>query len=164
MISPGIRAGWMLVPDKLKSYLLKVKQASDLHTSNIVQQMIYRFLTDNDIDRHLENIRHHYLHQKETMLRLARYYMPPQTQFTNPDGGMFIWVTLPEEIDTSELIRFAIGQKVIFVPGNTFYLNGEGNRSMRMNFTGTAPDEMEEGMKRLHRAIELYMKDRADNV
>ncbi len=161
MISPGIRAGWMIVPDSLRSYLLKAKQASDLHTNNIVQQLIYRFLTDNDIDEHLGRIRSHYHHQKETMLRLAKYHLPVNTKFTNPDGGMFIWVTLPDEYDTSELIRYALQKKVIFVPGKTFFINGEGNHSMRLNFTNSSPDEIEEGMKRLHTAIDLYMNHKS---
>lgn len=160
MISPGIRAGWMLVPDRLKSYLLKAKQASDLHTNNIVQQLIYRFLVDNDIDEHLEIIRRHYCHQKEAMLRLAQQYLPQNTHFTSPDGGMFIWATLPEEFDTSELIQFAIQQKVIFVPGRTFFINGGGKNSMRLNFTNASVDEIEEGMKRLHDAIYWYMDHR----
>ena len=161
MISPGMRAGWMIVPDSLRSYLLKAKQASDLHTNNIVQQLIYRFLTDNDIDEHLGRIRSHYHHQKETMLRLAKYYLPVNTKFTNPNGGMFIWATLPDEYDTSELIRYALQKKVIFVPGKTFFINGEGNHSMRLNFTNSSPDEIEEGMKRLHTAIDLYMNHKS---
>ncbi|MBN2214051.1 MAG: PLP-dependent aminotransferase family protein [Bacteroidales bacterium] len=158
MISPGIRTGWMLVPDKLKSYLLKAKQAADLHTNNIVQQLIYRFLVDNDVDMHLDRIRIHYHQQKETMLMLARHFLPQRTRFTNPDGGMFIWATLPDEFDTTELVKYAISEKVIFVPGKTFYVNGEGNHSMRLNFTSSSPDEMEDGMKRLRQAINLYME------
>lgn len=158
MISPGIRTGWMIIPEKLKSYLLRAKQASDLHTNNIVQHLIYRFLMDNDIDKHLDIIRNQYLHQKETMLMLARHFLPEHTRFTNPEGGMFIWATLPDEFDTSELIRFALMEKVIFVPGRTFYTNGEGNHSMRLNFTNSSPGEIEEGLKRLNNAIYKYLE------
>lgn len=158
MISPGIRAGWMVVPDSIRYYLLKAKQASDLHTNNIVQQLIFRYLADNDIDEHLDKIRNHYHHQKETMLRLAKYHLPAKTKFTNPNGGMFIWATLPDEYDTGELIRYALQKKVIFVPGKTFFIGGEGNHCMRLNFTNSSPDEIEEGMKRLKKAIHMYLE------
>jgi 2-aminoadipate transaminase len=164
MISPGIRAGWMLVPDKLRSYLLKAKQASDLHTNNIVQKLIYRFLVDNDIDEHLDKIRDHYHRQKETMLRLAKHCLPLNTHLTNPDGGMFIWATLPDEFDTGELIRFALPEKVIFVPGSTFFLNGEGSHCMRLNFTNSSPAEIAEGMKRLRMAIQSYLEHKEVEV
>lgn len=158
MISPGIRAGWMVVNDKLKPYLIKAKQATDLHTNNLVQQLIYRFLTDNNLEEHLEKIRQHYCMQKDCMLETAKKYMPVNTTFTNPNGGMFLWATLPDEYDTTRLVDYAMKEKVIFVPGKTFFVNGEGNHSMRLNFTNCSPLEIETGMKRMNRAICKYME------
>ena len=158
IISPGIRAGWMIVSDKLKPYLMKAKQAADLHTNNIVQHLIYTFLTDYNIDDHLENIRSNYSKQKDYMLDSAKQYLPEKTIFTNPDGGMFLWARLPNEFNTTELVNFAMNEKVIFVPGKTFFVNGEGDHSMRLNFTNSSPDEIEIGMKRLNKALYKYIE------
>ncbi len=156
MISPGIRAGWMVVSDTLKPYLMKAKQAADLHTNNVVQQLIYTFLSDNNIDDHLETIRNHYSIQKDCMLQSARHNMPVGTTFTNPNGGMFLWATLPEEYNTTELVDFAMQEKVIFVPGKTFFVNGEGATCMRLNFTNSSQENTEKGMKRLRMALCNY--------
>ena len=161
MISPGIRTGWMVVPERLRPHLLKAKQAADLHTNNIVQQLIYRFLSDNDLDKHLTGIRTHYQSQKDTMLHFARQYFPQDTLFTNPEGGMFIWAVLPDQFDTADLVQYALQEKVIFVPGKTFFIREEGSHCMRLNFTSSSPDEIEEGMRRLGRAISRYEEYKA---
>ncbi|MBN2612250.1 MAG: PLP-dependent aminotransferase family protein [Bacteroidales bacterium] len=159
MISPGIRAGWMVVNEKIKSHFLKAKQAADLHTNNIVQQMIYTFLTCFNIDDHLDKIRGHYLRQKNNLIETAKKYLPEGTKFTNPDGGMFVWATLPDDYDTMQLVDFAMREKVIFVPGKTFFVSGEGNNTMRLNFTNSSLQETEEGMKRLNRALCKYREN-----
>lgn len=156
MISPGIRTGWMVVPPKLKPFVLKAKQAADLHTNNIVQHLIHQFLIDNNIDLHLDKIRCDYLLQKNVMLKEVDKYFPEGTKTTNPDGGMFLWATLPEIFDTTALVDLAFREGVIFVPGKTFYVNGDGNRSMRLNFTNSSPDEIHTGMMRMERAMDNY--------
>ncbi|MFO7658670.1 MAG: PLP-dependent aminotransferase family protein [Bacteroidales bacterium] len=159
MIAPGIRAGWIVVNEKLKPHYLKAKQAADLHTNNIVQQMIYTFLTSFNIDSHLDKIRVHYHRQKNNLLETAKKYLPEGTTYTNPDGGMFVWATLPDDYDTMQLVDFAMREKVIFVPGKTFFVNGGGNSSMRLNFTNSSLQETEEGMKRLNRALCKYREN-----
>jgi len=161
MISPGIRTGWIVVNKNLKPYLLKAKQAADLHTNNLVQQMIFRFLTDNSIDEHLETIRNSYRKQKETMIMQARIHLPKGTIFTDPQGGMFLWACLPGEYDTSELVSFALREKVLFVPGKPFFTNGEGGQCMRLNFTCSSEKKTKEGMQRMKTALVRYMECKA---
>ena len=158
MISPGIRAGWMVVNDTLKPYLMKAKQGADLHTNNVVQHLIYRFLVDYDIDEHLDKIRNHYRIQKDAMLNHAYHYLPEGTQLTNPSGGMFIWAKLPYGYNTGQLLKYALEERIIYVPGRTFFIDDEGDNCMRLNFTNSTPAEIEEGMIRLKRAVDKYIK------
>jgi 2-aminoadipate transaminase len=151
MISPGIRLGWICAPLELMQHLLRAKQAADLHTNNVVQRLIHTYLIKNNIDDHLQKIREAYKIQKDSMVRCVQQYFPQGTKHTNPQGGMFLWVTLPDGLSSEELIKPALNdKKVVFVPGRSFYTSGnEGDRSMRLNFSNSSVEEIEEGMKRL---------------
>ena len=156
MIAPGIRTGWLYAPDELVSGLLRIKQASDLQSNNLVQRVIFQFLNDNDPEDHLQKVRIAYRNQKDAMVQAIREFFPEGTQHTNPEGGMFIWVTLPEGFDTSLLIGESLREKVAFVPGRSFFTSGNGERNMRLNFSN-APEEMiMEGMKRLGKTIKEH--------
>ena len=159
MISPGIRTGWIVANSYLKPYLLKAKQASDLHTNNLVQHLIYQFLIHNNVEEHLNRIRENYLLQKKSMLGELFKNFPKDTVTTDPDGGMFLWATLPCEYDTGDLIHYASKEKVLYVPGKTFFVNGDGNHSMRLNYTNSSPEEIVTGMKRLGLSIAKYRND-----
>ncbi len=153
MISPGIRTGWICAPDEMVPWLIKIKQAVDLHTNNIVQRLIYHFLSNHDIESHLQKIRNAYGKQCRVMQNEVIKYFPEGSEITNPEGGMFIWVKLPEGYDTEKLIKIAIQKKVVFVPGRSFFTNGEGNRYMRLNFSNASEGMIIEGIARLSEAI-----------
>lgn len=149
MISPGIRAGWICAPTGLIPHLLRIKQASDLHTNNVVQQLIFRFLTDHDPDEHLRKVRGVYKAQKDFMIAAIKRHFPEEISYTNPEGGMFIWATLPGHVNTNTIVDEAIEKKVVFVPGRSFYTSDTCHNNMRLNYSN-APEEMiEEGIKRL---------------
>lgn len=149
MISPGLRTGWICAPKELMPHLLRIKQAADLHTNNVVQRIIHRFLTDNNLEDHLCKVRSAYKAQKDCMVESIRKYFPDEVSYTNPEGGMFIWATLPEPINTEELIKKAIHDKVVFVPGKSFFTVDEGHRNMRLNYSNSSEEMIEEGIKRL---------------
>ena len=158
MISPGIRAGWICAPEQLIPHLLRIKQAADLHTNNIVQRIIHRFLCDNDTENHLRTIRSAYKAQKDCMIQSIKKHFPEEISYTNPEGGMFIWATLPETINSDELIRTAIENKVVFVPGKSFFTTDDGYRNMRLNFSNSSEEMIEEGIKRLGIVIKRHLK------
>lgn len=164
MISPGIRAGWICAPKELIPHLLRIKQASDLHTNNIVQRIIHRFLCDNDPEEHLRNVRSAYKAQKDCMIESIKRHFPEEISYTNPEGGMFIWATLPENLNSEELIKTAIENKVVFVPGKSFYTSGEGDRNIRLNYSNSSGEMIEEGIKRLGKVIKKQMKRTLVNV
>lgn len=149
MVSPGLRTGWICAPQKLMPHLLRIKQAADLHTNNIVQRMIYRFLSDNDPEEHLRKVRLAYKAQKDCMIESIKRHFPEEISYTNPEGGMFIWATLPDSLNSEELIKSAIQEKVVFVPGKSFFTTGEGHPNMRLNYSNSSEEMIEEGIKRL---------------
>lgn len=149
MISPGLRTGWICAPKELMPYLLRIKQATDLHTNNVVQRIIYRFLTDNNLEDHLCKVRLAYKAQKDCMIESIRKHFPEEVNYTNPEGGMFIWATLPESMNSEALIQKAIQEKVVFVPGKSFFTADEGQRNMRLNYSNSSEEMIEEGIKRL---------------
>ena len=153
MVSPGIRAGWICAPKELMPYLLRIKQATDLHTNNIVQRLIYRFLCDNNTNDHLFKVRQAYKTQKNCMIQAIQQHFPEEISYTDPEGGMFIWATLPAFLNTDKLVQEAIQEKIVFVPGRSFYTTNDGYRNMRLNYSNSSEEMIEEGIKLLGKLI-----------
>jgi 2-aminoadipate transaminase len=149
IIAPGLRMGWIVAKKEFIEKLIIVKQAADLHSNFLSQRIIHRLLKDNDIDAHVKKITALYRKQKECMIEMIRTYFPEEIIYTNPEGGMFIWLTLPEFMDAYQLLEEAVVLKIAFVPGQTFFVNKEGKNSIRLNFSNSREAEIEEGIKRL---------------
>ena len=148
-IAPGLRIGWVVAPEEIRRKLTIAKQASDLHTSSLDQRIVHRYLSDFDSDAHVERIRQSYGERFSIMETVLRETMPPGFTWTRPEGGMFLWVTCPEGVDTSELMLEALKQKVLFVPGRDFFPDASGQRFMRLNFSNASPESIREGIGRL---------------
>lgn len=149
-VSPGLRTGFVISENKeLLKYLSTVKEASDLHTNILSQYLIWDYLTHNDFDAHIEQIKALYQKQAQAMMSAIEKYFPASVKYTRPHGGMFLWVTLPEEISAMKLFPKALERKVAFVPGDPFYVDVKDANTMRLNFTGTDPETIDEGIRRL---------------
>lgn len=146
MVAPGLRMGWVVVPDGLASDFVRAKQASDLHSNNLSQFILHHFLSHNSIDEHLQTVRAAYKKQRNCMVDALSRYLP-QVNFEMPQGGMFLWLTLPEHIDSEELIVRTMKRKVVFVPGRSFFTTQTGQRHVRMNFSNACEMEIEKGIK-----------------
>jgi 2-aminoadipate transaminase len=157
--APGLRIGWAVSEETILERLLVAKQAADLHTSTLTQHLAWEYLSTNDIDEHIETIRDAYGQQRDCMVSMIRRYFPPEVRFTQPNGGMFLWVTLPERCSAVELFELAIKEKVAFVPGTPFYVDGGGTNTMRLNFSNADESEIEVGIRRLGKCIEEYMSE-----
>jgi 2-aminoadipate transaminase len=157
IISPGMRLGWMAADKKIIEMCVLAKQAADLHSNYLSQRIIYQFLLDNDLDAHIEVITNSYRKQKDVMLNLIESHFPKGVEVTRPEGGMFLWVTLPGKINTYKLLEKAAKAKVAFVPGGTFYSDHPKENSMRLNFSNTDFNDMEEGIKRLGNILREYV-------
>lgn len=153
IIAPGLRLGWIAVPGHIMDRLIVAKQASDLHSNYFAQRIIYQYLVDNDLDAHIEKITRAYDRQRQAMVRCIREYLPPEITHTNPEGGMFLWLTLPNRTSAMELFNLAIQDKVAFVPGNPFYVDRREASTLRLNFSCVDEDTIVAGIKRLGRSV-----------
>jgi 2-aminoadipate transaminase len=148
-LAPGLRLGWMVAPADVIARCVAAKQGMDLHTSSLVQMTAYEVLKDGFLDEHIRFIRKVYGERRDLMLDALARNFPEGATWTRPHGGLFLWVTLPEEIDTVALMPKAIEQKVAYVPGTAFYPDGRGKNTFRLNFSNASPEQIELGMKRL---------------
>ena len=149
-ITPGMRLGFIISRNKeLMHHINIAKQASDLHTNIFAQIVIYDYLTNNDYTGHIDKIIKMYREQADTMLDAMDKYFPKHVQYTKPDGGMFIWATLPEGQSAMDLFQQAMQENVAFVPGNPFYVDKETVNTLRLNYTNSTDEMIAEGIKRL---------------
>ncbi len=152
-LSPGIRLGWISGPEKIIAKLVQAKQGADLHTSTFIQMIACNFCQRGLIQRHVQRIRQVYKERRDVMLAAMEEHFPEGVTWTRPQGGLFLWATLPEHVDTAEFLKVALEEKVAFVPGFAFYPDGAGRNSMRLNFSNAKPEMIEEGINRLGKAL-----------
>lgn len=149
LLVPGLRVGWAVAPAPLLLRMVQVKQGLDLHTSSLAQAIAYEACRDGLLGRQIPTIRALYQERRDVMLNSLARYMPTGTRWTRPDGGMFLWITLPEGYNTTELLGRALERQVAFVPGGAFHANGGGENTMRLNFSFSNPTQIVEGVRRL---------------
>lgn len=149
LLSPGLRVAWVIAPEKVIKKLVHTKQAADLHTATFNQMIAYEVGKGGFLDEHVKVIRRIYKERRDMMLDTMEEIWPAGTKWTKPQGGMFLWGILPENMDAAEIIKQAVEKKVAFVPGSAFHANGGGNNTMRLNFSYCPPDTIREGSTRL---------------
>jgi len=150
IITPGFRLGWICTKNKeLMNYLVIAKQASDLHSNIFAQYVIYDYLANNDLKQHIAKIKDLYKTQSTAMLTAIREYFPKDVKCTTPQGGMFMWATLPNGQSALDLFQKASKKKVAFVPGDPFYTSLTNVPTLRLNYTNSDPDTIREGIKRM---------------
>ncbi|MCE7697930.1 MAG: PLP-dependent aminotransferase family protein [Methanobacterium paludis] len=160
IVSPGMRLGWIVADEDVMEKLVIAKQTSDLHSNYLAQRIVYRYLMDYDVEEHLKNIKKMYKEQRDIMVAMIKEYFPPDVEYTQPEGGMFLWVTLPKDVSSMELFDTAIKQRVAFVPGEAFYTDNPQKNTLRLNFSNSSNEKIEEGIKRLGNAIEKLINDK----
>ena len=153
VLTPGIRLGYVVAPLPLVRKLEQAKQAADLHTAQLTQMVVYEAIKDGFLDKHIPTIRKLYSDQCDAMLAALKEHFPASVTWTTPEGGMFIWVTLPKHIDTMKLLDEAIAQNVAFVPGAPFYANEAEHNTLRLSFVTVPPEKIREGVARLGKLI-----------
>jgi 2-aminoadipate transaminase len=154
ILSPGLRVGWAAGPKPLIEKMGLAKQATDLHTSSFCQEIVLELLEDGFLDRHLPVLRRAYQERCQTMLRALETHFPEGTTWTRPNGGMFLFVTLPRGLRAADLLKKSLEMKTAFVPGDEFHWNGEGMNTLRLNFSHSPPALIETGIERLGAALE----------
>lgn len=157
VLTPGIRLGYVVAPLPLAQKLEQAKQASDLHTAQLTQMVVHEVIKDGFLEQHIPTIRNLYADQCQAMLAALAEFFPAGVSWTKPEGGMFIWVTLPRHIDSMALLNEAIGHNVAFVPGAPFYANEPESNTLRLSFVTVPPEKIRQGVQRLGELIRAAM-------
>jgi 2-aminoadipate transaminase len=155
---PGFRIGWVIAHLDVVDRFVMAKQGTDLCTSPFVQKIAAKYIEDGHFDKYLKQTIQIYKEKKDVMLAAFEKYMPEGVHWTKPEGGLFLFVTLPEYMDTEDLFLKAVEKKVAFVIGNVFHCDGSGKNTMRINFSYATKDQNLEGVKRLAEVIKAEMK------
>jgi 2-aminoadipate transaminase len=153
VLAPGLRVGYVIAPEKLHRKLVQAKQAADLHTPSFTQRIVHESLRDGFLDEHIPKIRELYGSQCRVMLNALKEHFPSSVTWNEPQGGMFIWVKLPQRIDSTALLEKAIAQNVAFVPGAPFFANEPQHNTLRLSFVTVPKEKIEEGIARLGKLI-----------
>ncbi len=160
ILSPGIRLGWVVAPPPVIAKINLGKQAADLCTSTLSQLMVQAYFEHGRWRDYVESLSELYRGRRDTLLEALAEHFPPQAEWTRPAGGLFVWATLPDFIDTTDLLARALRENVAFVPGRAAFLDGRGASSMRLNFSGCDDAQLREGVRRIGEVIteqvELY--------
>jgi 2-aminoadipate transaminase len=159
-LAPGIRLGWIVAPVEVIRKLVQAKQGTDLHTSTVSQMVAYEVARDGFLDQHVKLIRAIYRERRDTMLEALNTHFPPAITWTRPAGGLFLWLKFPESLDAADVLKAALAEKVAFVPGESFFVDGSGQNTARLNFSNASPERIEEGIKRLARCVTALMGER----
>jgi 2-aminoadipate transaminase len=150
VIAPGLRVGWFVAHPDIANKVTAAKQLNDILTNSLTQRALHRYLSDNDLDAHIATIIGLYRRQRDAMLAALAASFPAGVSWTLPEGGMFIWVTLPPALDARELLPKAIDEaKVAYVPGTPFHTDGGGHNTFRLSFANTGEEEIAAGIARL---------------
>ena len=152
-LAPGIRLGWVAAPSKIISKLVQAKQGADLHTGTFVQMVAHDICQRGLLRGHVRKVRGAYRERRDAMLEAMEEFFPKDVSWTRPQGGLFLWVRLPEHVDTTKFMEVALEEKVAFVPGSAFFPEGDGRNTMRLNFSYCRPETIREGIQRLGRAL-----------
>jgi 2-aminoadipate transaminase len=156
-LSPGIRLGYVLADGPIIQQLVFAKQAADLQTNSFIQHVVYHYCRMGFFEKHIPTIIKDYAHRANVMLSAIHEHFPSDVKIVEPEGGMFIWCTLPKGIKSADVFKKAIQQNVAFVDGSAFYANGGGENTMRLNFTNSSDDAIRSGIKRLGGVIRSFL-------
>ena len=157
IVAPGLRVGWVDTDPELQPLLINAKQAMDTCTNLPAQRLLTGFLTGGHLEEHLVTQRLEYKRRKDAMHTALQENFADIARWTDPEGGFFLWVTLENGVDTSELFEIALAEGVAFIPGPAFSPTGRFHDALRLCFASTPPDRIHEGVARLRRAADKLL-------
>ena len=153
ILAPGLRLAWVVAPDTVIRKLALAKQGTDLNTSTFNQIVAHEVGQHGFFDRHVEVMKKVYLERRNAMLDSLEEHMPENVTWTHPEGGLFLWLTLPRNLDSTEMLPKTIEENVAYVPGEFFHPDGSGKNTIRLNFSFCCPEKINEGIARLGKAF-----------
>ncbi|MCG6962896.1 MAG: PLP-dependent aminotransferase family protein [Acidobacteria bacterium] len=161
---PGLRVGWLAAERALRERYVMVKQGADLHTSTLCQRQVAVYLELFDLEADIERIRDTYRRRRDIMLRTMEEAFPPGIVYNRPQGGMFLWVELPDGTDARKVLERSLEQNVAFVPGSSFYPNGGHENTMRLNFSAMPEERIRDGVRRLAQVLGEVLEEAGEGA
>jgi len=158
ILCPGYRIGWVCAPEEILKKYIYVKQRADLQSSTIAPIEISKFIELYDLDAHIESVNELYKKRKDIMIKTMKEEFPPEVKYTNPDGGLFLWIELPENLKATELIKDCLKEKVAYMSGDSFFPNGGKLNYIRLNFSSNPEDKIIEGIKKIGKVLREHIK------
>jgi len=158
IVSPGLRIGWGIVSTKITTMFERLKQGADLHTNTFAQYVLYEYIKEGNLDRHIQEIKAAYSERRDVMIKALKEHFPENVKWVEPEGGLFLWVELPEGVSATTLLPDAVEQKVAYVPGKPFYPYEDKDNTLRLNFSNASPEMIREGIKRLGKVFKENVK------
>jgi len=157
IVAPGLRIGWMNGPADIMNYFEKVKQCTDLHSNALCQYILYEYMMAGKLEPHIEKLKADYKIKRNLMIKTMRDTFPEGIKWTEPEGGLFLWIELPKHMSAKDLLPKAIEMKVAYVYGQPFYPDGQGFNTLRLNFSNASHEDIVEGVKRLAKLFKENM-------
>ncbi len=159
ILSAGMRVGFVVAPEEVAAKMVVAKQSEDVHTNLFFQMLCHKFMTECDLDAHIEKIRTIYRRKCNLMLDCLDRELPAAVKFTRPEGGLFIWVTLPDDVDAMAFLKAAMAEKLMIVPGSTFNCDVTApSQAFRLNYSTPSDEQIVEGVARLGRVARQFVK------
>ncbi|MBS3740596.1 MAG: PLP-dependent aminotransferase family protein [Candidatus Cloacimonetes bacterium] len=158
IFAPGFRIGWIYANPEIRNKLVVAKQSTDLCSPAFSQRIIGRFMEKGYLEKNIEKIIEMYGKKKDLIIKYFNKYMPQEASWTEPEGGLFLLVSIPEHLDTSELFEIAIENNVAFVIGEAFHHDGSGKHTMRINFSYATEEQLHKGIKRLGKSLKEFIQ------
>jgi 2-aminoadipate transaminase len=160
ILSPGFRVGWVIGNPEILDRIVMAKQTADLCTSPFMQKIIARYIEKGLLEKNLKKTISLYSERRNYMISCLHKYMPENVTWTEPHGGLFLFVTLPKHLDSDVILKKAIEKNVAFVSGSSFFCNDSGRNTMRLNFSFSNPSDIEEGIRRLALVVREEIKEK----
>ncbi len=160
ILSPGVRLGWLVAKEGVIAHLLGLKLGMDLSANSLTQHVVYRVCSTGMLDGHIEGVKPFYRERRDAMLRGLERHLPAGATWSRPEGGLFVWVRLPEGLDAEEMLAEAVREKVAYVPGMAFHPLKDCSNTMRLNFSAVPVPKIREGVRRLGRVVTRWSEAR----
>lgn len=157
ILSPGMRVAWMCADPKVASMAEELKETNDLQSPEITQMIVAYYMKMFDLEEHIREIQETYKHRADLMIKMIERYFPKEIKYTKPDGGMFLWLELPEGLDSDKILDDAVNAGVAYIPGESFFAHEGVKNTVRMNFTMVNDDQIREGIKILGEVFKKYI-------
>ncbi|EEI24867.1 aminotransferase-like domain-containing protein [Lentilactobacillus hilgardii] len=164
ILAPGLRLGWIVAEKSLIKKFTLMKQSADVHSDNLTQHIVAKFMSEYDIDDHIDKIKQVYRKRERVMMNAIEAFFPKNVHYSHPEGGLFIWVEVPGDVDTKALFDTCIKHNVAFVPGEPFYPDAVTPGTFRLNYSNMSEDHIKTGIKRLGDAIKETISESVSSV